>query len=94
MVKLIEVEALCKKINDWYNRDEFNREKMVDLVDVMPKVEIIHCKDCEFWDKERNAPINLHACAIWSVLGATRYTAEKEFCSRAQWGKKDGSGER
>lgn len=53
-------------------------------------VEIVQCKDCEFWRKEKEIISGFRACAVWSTSDTTRYTANTDFCSKAERKEKDG----
>lgn len=53
-------------------------------------VEIVQCKDCEFWDKRKEFISGFCACKLWSAAEAIRYTADTDYCSKAEQRGKDG----
>ena len=46
-------------------------------------VEVVRCKDCEFWNKDENVLNNRGICDEWSDYegGISRYTGSDDYCS-------------
>jgi hypothetical protein len=83
-MRLIDADALFSALNDakWY--DNADREIALDYVEDAPTVDavqVVRCKDCEFWDDTRGI-LTYHACRLWSTVNSTRYTADMDFCSK------------
>lgn len=60
MSRLIDADKL-KAHYAWWN-DE-NKEIFDQIVDQMPTVDLVTCKDCKWWDKKDESPYGYcHAC--------------------------------
>lgn len=55
--------------------------EMVDIAPTVDAVQVVRCKDCEFWDNNRGI-LTYRACRLWSAVNSTRYTADMDFCSK------------
>jgi hypothetical protein len=85
-MRLIDADALFSALNDakWY--DNADREIALDYVEDAPTVDavqVVRCKDCEFWDDTRGI-LTYHACRLWSAVNSTRYTADMDFCNKGE----------
>jgi hypothetical protein len=87
-MRLIDADALFAALNDakWY--DNADRDFLtLDLVEDAPTVDavqVVRCRDCEFWYGGKKFAPNFNACRMWSASGTTRYTADMDFCSKGE----------
>lgn len=82
-------ERLCDRDCDivpQYSEDGYSIERIEETLDETPTVDavqVVRCKDCEFWDDNRGI-LTYHACRLWSAVNSTRYTADMDFCSKGE----------
>lgn len=88
-MRLIDADELkqrfIKRIQPLIGKDNSNERheymswlRSVHLLDDMPTVDIVRCKDCKYWEKKDNA--------VWcrrTAIGIFRME-EDDFCSRGE----------
>lgn len=91
-MRLIYLNELLKYPirRDTYDRENGDKhfingvESVLEYAENLPMVDIVRCKDCEFWHGGKMYAPNFNACRMWSASGTTRYTADMDFCSKGE----------
>jgi hypothetical protein len=93
MTRLIDAndffERLCDRDCDivpQYSEDGYSTERIEETLDAptVDAVQVVRCRDCEFWYGGKKFAPNFNACRMWSASGTTRYTADMDFCSKGE----------
>ena len=67
--------------------DGYSHKLVCDVLSAVPTVDavqVVRCRDCEFWYGGKKFAPNFNACRMWSASGTTRYTADMDFCSKGE----------
>lgn len=91
-MRLIDLDELLKfpMRRDTYDRENGDKrfingvESVLEYAENLPTVNIVRCKDCEFWYAGKTLLPNINACRLWSTDGSTRYTADMDFCNKGE----------